>query len=234
MPIFNDQHGGEWQSWQPDNLLGETVETPLPTMDNTQSEAQLKAELARLRKQAEQQGFAQGQQQGQEEGRKQGYEAGLKEGREAGFAQGMEEARQEQQTLLRQAELWVNNFTLALENLESLVPGRLVQFALTAVQQLYGHVSVTDNQALVGQIRTLMKQDVLLHGAFTLYVNPGELATVEQALGDTLRSIGWALQTDPQLAAGGCRVVSPDVEVDASMETRWQALCQLAREELSQ
>lgn len=234
MPIFNDQHGGEWQSWQPDNLLGETVETPLPTMDNTQSEAQLKAELARLRKQAEQQGFAQGQQQGQEEGRKQGYEAGLKEGREAGFAQGMEEARQEQQALLRQAELWVNNFTLALENLESLVPGRLVQFALTAVQQLYGHVSVTDNQALVGQIRTLMKQDVLLHGAFTLYVNPGELATVEQALGDTLRSIGWALQTDPQLAAGGCRVVSPDVEVDASMETRWQALCQLAREELSQ
>ncbi|MCQ4444166.1 flagellar assembly protein FliH [Enterobacter cloacae] len=234
MPIFNDQHGGEWQSWQPDNLLGETVETPLPTMDNTQSEAQLKAELARLRKQAEQQGFAQGQQQGQEEGRKQGYEAGLKEGREAGFAQGMEQARQEQQVLLRQAELWVNNFTLALENLESLVPGRLVQFALTAVQQLYGHVSVTDNQALVGQIRTLMKQDVLLHGAFTLYVNPDELATVEQALGDTLRSIGWALQTDPQLAAGGCRVVSPDVEVDASMETRWQALCQLAREELSQ
>lgn len=234
MPIFNDQHGGEWQSWQPDNLLGETVETPLPTMDNTQSEAQLKAELARLRKQAEQQGFAQGQQQGQEEGRKQGYEAGLKEGREAGFAQGIEQARQEQQALLRQAELWVNNFTLALENLESLVPGRLVQFALTAVQQLYGHVSVTDNQALVGQIRTLMKQDVLLHGAFTLYVNPGELATVEQALGDTLRSIGWALQTDPQLAAGGCRVVSPDVEVDASMETRWQALCQLAREELSQ
>ncbi|MEL4869205.1 flagellar assembly protein FliH [Pantoea agglomerans] len=234
MPIFNDQHGGEWQSWQPDNLLGETVETPLPTMDNTQSEAQLKAELARLRKQAEQQGFAQGQQQGQEEGRKQGYEAGLKEGREAGFAQGIEQARQEQQALLRQAELWVNNFKLALENLESLVPGRLVQFALTAVQQLYGHVSVTDNQALVGQIRTLMKQDVLLHGAFTLYVNPGELATVEQALGDTLRSIGWALQTDPQLAAGGCRVVSPDVEVDASMETRWQALCQLAREELSQ
>ncbi|EKK5416473.1 flagellar assembly protein FliH [Enterobacter ludwigii] len=233
MPTFDNNHQ-QWQSWQPDNLLGETVETPLPTLDNTQSEAQLKAELARLRKQAEQQGFAQGQQQGQEEGRKQGYEAGLKEGREAGFTQGMEQARQEQQALLRQAELWVNNFTLALENLESLVPGRLVQFALTAVQQLYGNASMADNQALVSQIRTLMKQDVLLHGAFTLYVSPGELATVEQALGDTLRSMGWELHADPQLAAGGCRAVSPDVEVDASMETRWQALCQLAREELSQ
>lgn len=84
MPMFDNNHQ-QWQSWQPDNLLGETVDTPLPTLDNTQSEAQLKAELARLRKQAEQQGFAQGQQQGQEEGRKQGYEAGLKEGRRPGL-----------------------------------------------------------------------------------------------------------------------------------------------------
>ncbi|MWT08418.1 flagellar assembly protein FliH, partial [Escherichia coli] len=43
-----------------------------------------------------------------------------------------------------------------------------------------------------------------------------------------------SLQSDPQLAAGGCRVVTPDVEYDATMEARWQSLCQLAREELSQ
>ncbi len=79
MPTFDNNHQ-QWQSWQPDNLLGETVETPLPTMDNTQSEAQLKAELARLRKQAEQQGFAQGQQQGQGRGTKAGLRGGPQRG----------------------------------------------------------------------------------------------------------------------------------------------------------
>lgn len=234
MPTFKSDGSREWSSWSPENLLGSAVETPLPALDSAQSEAQLKAELARLRKQAEQQGFAQGQQQGQEEGRKQGFEAGLKEGRDAGFAQGVEQARAEQQTLLRQAELWVSNFKLALENLDSLVPGRLVQLSLAAVQQLYGTPGVTDHQALLAQIRTLMKQEPLLHGTFQLYVNAAEFTVVEQALGATLSAMGWELHGDAQLVTGGCRIVSPDVEVDASMETRWQALCQLAREELSQ
>lgn len=234
MPTFDEHNATGWRAWQPENLLGEPQDTPLPTMDNTQSEAQLKAELARLRKQAEQQGYAQGQQQGQEEGRKQGYEAGLKEGRDAGYAQGVEQARVEQQALLREAETWVSNFKLALENLEGLIPARLVQLSLTAVQQLYGTSRVADNQALVTQIRSLMQQDALLHGTIQLYVSPEAFASVQAALGETLAAMGWELHRDTRLAAGGCRVVSPDVEVDASMETRWQALCQLAREELSQ
>lgn len=232
--MFNDNNPQKWHSWQPENLLAESTETPMPTLDNAQSEAQLKAEIARLRKQAEQQGFAQGQQQGQEEGRKQGYEAGVKEGREAGFAQGMEQARIEQQALLRQAEHWVSDFKLALENLDSLIPGRLVQLSLAAVKQLYGTQNVADNHALVTQIRTLMRQDALLHGAIHLHVSAHDFALIEQALGESLTAMGWVLRQDAQLSAGGCRVISPDVEFDASMETRWLSLCQLVREDLSQ
>ncbi len=235
MPTSNREQAPQWRSWQPDNLLSEAAaELPLPKLDNQQSEEQLKVELARLRKQAEQQGFNQGLSQGEEQGRQQGFEAGVKEGREAGRAQGMAEARAEQQALMRQAEVWISNFQLALENLDSLIPGRLVQLSLTAVQQLYGAVSIADNSALLKQIRTLMKQDALLHGTLQLYVHPEARASVQEALGDTLQQVGWELHSDATLAAGGCRVVSKDVEFDATLETRWQALCQLAREELSQ
>ncbi|MEW5558707.1 flagellar assembly protein FliH [Enterobacter asburiae] len=234
MPTFDDNPQPQWRSWQPENLLNETPDSPLPKLDNAQSDEQLKAELARLRQQAEKQGHAQGLSRGQEEGRQQGYEAGVREGREAGLAQGIAQAKQDQQALLSQAQDWVNNFQQTLENLDSLIPGRLVQLALTAVQQLYGSVSMVDNSALVKQIRTLMKQDALLHGTIQLHVHPDERAQVAAALGETLASVGWELHTDSQLAPGGCRLVSPDVEFDASLETRWQTLCQLAREELSQ
>ncbi|SNY67858.1 flagellar assembly protein FliH [Enterobacter sp. CC120223-11] len=234
MPTFNDADAVQWRSWQPENLLNETPEVALPTLDSAQSEAQLKAELARLRQQAEREGHSQGLARGQEEGRQQGYEAGLREGREAGFAQGLAQAGSEQQAMLKQAEGWLGQFSLALENLDSLIPGRLVQLALTAVQQLYGSLNVADNHALVTQIRKLMKKDALLHGTIELHVNPQDFPRIEQALGDTLKTSGWVLHRDAELAAGGCRIVTPDVEFDASMETRWQALCQLAREELSQ
>ncbi|EKS6401252.1 flagellar assembly protein FliH [Enterobacter hormaechei] len=234
MPTFDANSAAQWRSWQPEDLLNETVEVPLQTQDTGHSDAQFKAELARLREQAEQQGIAQGLAQGKEEGRREGYEAGLKEGREAGLAQGLEQARDERQALLLQAGEWVTQCKLALSNLDSLIPGRLVQLALTAVQQLYGTLSVADNHALLAQIRQLMKQDTLLNGPTELHVNPQDLPMVSQAIGETLSSMGWSLQSDPQLAAGGCRVVTPDVEYDATMETRWQSLCQLAREELSQ
>ena len=83
MPTFDANSAAQWRSWQPEDLLNETVEVPLQTQDTGHSDAQFKAELARLRKQAEQQGIAQGLAQGKEEGRREGYEAGLKEGREA-------------------------------------------------------------------------------------------------------------------------------------------------------
>lgn len=233
---FEQASGTEWRSWQPDNLLSDTsaVAAPLPTLDSLQSEQDIQAELARLRKQAEQQGYQQGLSSGQEEGHKQGFDAGVREGREAGLAQGKADAVAQQQQLLRQAEGWVSNFKLAMDSLESLVPGRLVQLSLMAVQQLYGSASVADNTALLKQIRNLMKQDALLHGTMQLYVHPDDRQNVAAAMGDTLAQLGWELHSDAQLAPGGCRIISPEVEFDASLETRWQALCQLAREELSQ
>lgn len=234
MPTFDEHSAPQWRSWQPENLLNDTPDSPLPNLASAPSEEQLKAELARVRQQAEQQGFKQGVSKGQEEGRQQGYEAGLREGREAGLVQGLAQAASEQQAVLRQAQGWLTAFRQDLDNLDSLIPGRLVQLALAAVQQLYGSVSMVDNSALVKQIRALMKQDALLHGTVQLYVHPDERTKITEALGETLAAVGWELHSDPQLAAGGCRVVSPDVEFDASLETRWQTLCGLAREELSQ
>lgn len=50
MPTFDANSAAQWRSWQPEDLLNETVEVPLQTQDTGHSDAQFKAELARLRK----------------------------------------------------------------------------------------------------------------------------------------------------------------------------------------
>jgi len=234
MPTSDEMTSVMWQKWLPDNLLDDPAEMAVPVLDNEQSQATIKAELARLRQQAEQQGNAQGHKRGLEEGRAQGYEEGLLQGREAGRIDGMEQARRELQVQLQNAASWLQDFRLGLDNLDSLIPGRLVQLALTAVQQLQGTHTGLDNHALVTKIRHLMKQDALLQGSVGLHVNPDEYTLIEDALGETLGAAGWTLHRDPQLAAGGCRVVAAEVEFDASTETRWQTLCQIVRKELAQ
>jgi flagellar assembly protein FliH len=232
MPTSNEFSAPQWRSWQPENLLEPEAEPEafVPKLDSAQSDVQLKAELARLRQQAEQQGLSQGIAKGQEEGRKQGYDAGFLAGREAGEAQGKADAEAAQQATLRQAREWVSAFKLSLDNLDSLIPGRLVQLALAALQQLQGEEASSSSSRLLEQIKRLMKRDELLQGKARLMISPADSALVQEALGDTLRTMGWEIQADPQLSAGGCRIVSDEVEFDASLETRWQALCERASE----
>lgn len=237
MPMSDESMSTEqqWQSWQPDNLLqpASLPEPTLPKLDNHTDDVQLKAELARLRQQAEQQGFAQGQAKGQEEGKKQGYDAGFQAGREAGMTQGIADAQTAQQAALKEVETWITSFKLSLDNLDSLIPSRLVQLALQAVQNLHGSGQISDGTVLLAQIKRLMKQDELLQGKVWLSINPADQALIAPVLGETLAAMGWEIRLDAQLAPGGCRVLTEGAEFDATMETRWQTLCQLVREELS-
>lgn len=231
MPMSNSP---QWQPWQPESLLPEAPLTAAPDADTAPSETQIHAELARTRKHAEQQGFQQGLAQGKEAGHPLGYEAGLLEGREAGLAEGLAQSHAQQQAVLSQAESWLTAFSVAMDNLNSLIPSRLVQLSLAAAQQVYGGNVLADNPALLAQIRSLMQQDALLQGAFQLSVHPDDRTAVMEAMGDALSQAGWTLHSDAQLAPGGCRIASTEREFDATLEARWQALCQLARQELGQ
>lgn len=230
-----------WQVWRPDNLLSApergTVVSDIPDIPipSGPSEAVQQAELDRLRKHAEQQGLVQGRTRGAEEGKKQGYDAGFQQGREEGLAQGKAdwEAQQTQQTA--QFALLLDNFKAALDDLESAIPSRLVQLALTAARAVVGEQVVCDSThtALLTRIRQLLQEDTLLQGEARLWVSPEDLSAVQEKLGTVLEARQWALQADARMLPGGCRVSPADGELDATTETRWQTLCTLSREDTS-
>lgn len=221
----------QWHRWQPEDLL----QAALPVQDLRQEsdpaadEEAVRAELARMRKQAEQQGRSQGE----EEGQRQGYDAGHQAGYQAGYEQGLAEAQARQQGVLQEAVVWIGGFREALENLDSLIPARLVQLALQAVKQLYGGVQANDGSALLAQIKRLMQQDAMLQGELCLQIHPQDWALIEPVLGAELNAAGWRITQDPQLSPGGCRFSQQEAELDATLETRWQTLCQWAQREMS-
>ena len=52
---------------------------------------------------------------------------------------------------------------------------------------------------------------------------------MNEYLGKELKAAGWALQPDDQVSRGGCRVTSATGELDATWESRWQAVRQQVR-----
>ena len=77
------------------------------------------------------------------------------------------------------------------------------------------------------RISRLLQQKPLFAGQPELRVNPAHAEMIEHHIGTQLSLNGWRLVPDPQLHAGGCRVVADDGEIDMSVATRWQELCRL-------
>ena len=58
----------------------------------------------------------------------------------------------------------------------------------------------------------------------TITLNPADAALVRELISDQLASGGWRIIEDTELARGGCQLHTAAIQVDASMDTRWQRL----------
>lgn len=233
MPTSDNNSG--WQSWHPQNLLEESASLQPEIIESLpqdlQDDAQIQAELSRLYQQAEQKGMAQGMARGLEEGKKQGYDDGLAEGRLQGAEQGRQEAIAQQQEITARFARWCEEFKITLDNLDSVIPARLVQLALTAVRSMMGKSAHFDNSILMEKIQLLLQQDRLFKGAVQLWVHPDDELMVSEGVGDSLKALEWELRVDHHMVPGGCRLTSEEGEFDATLTTGWQSLCQLGRED---
>ncbi|HEX5678764.1 MAG TPA: flagellar assembly protein FliH [Alcanivorax sp.] len=186
---------------------------------------QRQAELQALRNEVREQARQEGHREGFEAGRQEGHAQGLEEGRRAGEH---ETARQRHDALAPLASL-VEQFRLALAELDHAVAEDLVDLALATGRQLAGDALREEPAEILNLVRTLIHEEPALNGKTRLWLHPDDLALVEQELHAEFQAAGWKLQPDDQLSRGGCRVTSPSGELDATLESRWENLAARVR-----
>lgn len=225
-----------WQRWQPQDLQ-QPFSLPEPVLaaasdaaGQVPSEASLQAELTLIRQHAEQQGFAQGKGRGFEEGKRQGYQDGLEQGKQEALEQARRESQTEQAAMAERFERLFDGVQTALDNLDSVIPSRLIQLALTVARTLIGDAPAVDHRAMVAQIKSQVKADPLLRGELQLWVSEEAYSEVQALFGDYIAGQGWTLHGDASIVVGGWRIATADGELDATMATRWAELCSLAKE----
>ncbi len=166
------------------------------------------------------------------EAREEGYQAGFAEGKQAGHVEGLAEGRQQAQRELQQriaTELaplapLANAFAEALATLDEALGNDLVELALATGQQLAGEALKARPRQVLVLIRALLHTEPPLTGQQRLWLHPLDLKLVEEHLGHELQAAGWKLQPDDQISRGGCRVTSASGELDATWESRWEAV----------
>jgi flagellar assembly protein FliH len=157
-----------------------------------------------------------------EEAHAEGYKAGFAEGRAAAHAEGYQAGQAAAEARAEAFFSLSRDLQEALARLDQELAESVLACALEVARQMTHAAFRIQPELLLPIIREALAALPLRHEPVTLTVYPGQLALIEEALGDLFEKEGWRIEGDAEIAPGGCRIRAGHSEVDATRETRWR------------
>jgi flagellar assembly protein FliH len=146
--------------------------------------------------------------------------------REEGYRAGLAEAREGNQRI---ASL-LTGISESVAKMEREMAQSLVKLAIDLARPVVRESFVARPELLVPVINDALAGIARTADPGGVYVNPADLAIVEERLGDALAHGGWKPFADERIERGGCRLEFTGGQVDATVATRWtRVMAQLER-----
>lgn len=160
----------------------------------------------------------------QAQARQEAYEEGRKEGFEFGHNEALEQYRQQFEEKLAAFDKILESFHQPFEELDEQVENELVELVISMVKQLVRREVKMDPSHVVGVVREAMSALPVSNQDITLMLHPEDAEIIREVFSLTEKEQAWRIVEDPVLKRGGCRVTSGDSQVDATLESRLDAL----------
>ncbi|MCG5535059.1 flagellar assembly protein FliH [Ectothiorhodospira mobilis] len=229
--VIPQERAGDYRRWDlPDVGAPPPPPEPAPAAEEPQQAAGEEAqdpqdgpkpeELERLREAARQEGFEQGHREGYEAGRAEGREAGHREGEARGRRSGERAMRPHIQAL----EQLLQGLATPYAELDQAMEEELVQLAMAVARHLVRRELRTDPSAVVAVLREALGALPSAERKVRLYLHPQDARVVRDALQVEELNRPWSVVEDPTLSRGGVRVETDTSRVDATLETRLNAV----------
>lgn len=219
-----------WRRWKMDAVEPLLDDTELPPDGPATLPHDLDEELAQLKCQSRDEGYAQGLEEGRKQGLSQGFEEGRAQGQEAGhaegFAAGMKAALEQGATITdeqaSQLAALLDACTQALQDIEAETGQALIRLAISISQQVIRSSLAVEPEKILDTIRDILQLDAGQEGLLRLRAHPDDLTLLEAHLLDEPSAHRWRLLADPTIERGGCIAETSLGNIDATLQTRWQ------------
>ncbi len=152
----------------------------------------------------------------QEQARREGLEQGIKEGRAAGAGEFADR--------IQRLEQLIATLDKPLERLDESVEQQLAQLAMIVARQLVRRELKTEPEQVIGVVRDALAALPLTARNVRLSLHPDDAVLVREALSLQHDEASIRLVEDPVQARGGCRVLTESSQIDATVESRLNAI----------
>ena len=151
-----------------------------------------------------------------EQARQEGLQQGLREGRETGL--------QEIQQRVRVLEQVLQTLDRPLQELDDAVEQQLAQLAMLVARQLVRRELKTDPDQVIGVVREALAALPVAARDVQLALHPEDAEIVREALSLHQGEQSIHIIDDPVQSRGGCRLLTRTSQIDASVESRLNAV----------
>lgn len=151
-----------------------------------------------------------------QQARNDGFTAGRKEGLDAG--------RKESAARAMQLDAILQTLATPLEELDDAVEQQLVTLIITSTRHLVRRELRTDPGEILAVVREALGVLPVAARNVRLHLHPDDAELVRATLPVSGNEQTWAIAEDPMLTRGGCRVSSDTSQIDATVESRLNAV----------
>ncbi len=152
----------------------------------------------------------------QEQAQQEGFEQGLKEGREAGTREFVER--------VQQLEQLTASLDRPFEELDEAIEQQLAQLAMIVARQLIRRELKSEPGQVIGVVREALAALPLAARNIRLSLHPEDAVLVREALSLQQGEASIQVVEDPVQMRGGCLVLTENSQIDASVESRLNAI----------
>lgn len=198
-----------YQRWELASFDRPVIVAPVKTISVEEIKQQAATELAYLKKQA--------------------YEAGFASGEQAGYAAGTQQAQQAAQQLNQ----LLRPIQDALNQLDDELAQSLLNLALQVAKKMTIETLQVKPEIISHVVTTAIASLPHFNQNAHLILHPDDAKLVQEHLGEQLNHAGWKIFTDVKIQRGGCRVETAHSHIDATNEARWQHIVASIGQDLS-
>ncbi len=206
-----------------------TYEPPEEDGDELGQEEEIKpltaAALDAIREAAHLEGFEEGKLEGVAAGHQEGFEAGYadgeKLGREAAEKAALEATQQLNESLSNHWQALYEGLRHPMKQVDQAVENQLVHLSMSLAKAVCWQ-EVTQNDDIVREAFKRGIQELSMTSQrVEIYLHPEDIALIDSRWDEKTRADkGWFLYHDNTISRGGCRIQTPLVAIDATLEAR--------------
>lgn len=148
--------------------------------------------------------------------RQQSYEKSFAKG----YMEGIEKGQKEISEQVSKLHSLLAALTMPLPDLDNQVVDEMVQLCLAVVRQVVRRELKTSPDEIVAVIREALNLLPTTPTEITLELHPEDVKIIQSILAQPETKSNWKITEDPFLTRGGCRVVTGQSRIDATVEKR--------------